>query len=113
MSFSAYKVPAFRSTGIGGAGNFKKTVKTPTIEITPAESTKKRNFIMRGIGGAGNALPRAAVEAQPRAASVSSERSASICSMSSGHYHGIGGRGNWSYTDEKRRDSSETDMSLI
>jgi hypothetical protein len=108
---ASYKVPCFRSTGIGGAGNFKKATNTPVIEITPASYTKRSNVIMRGIGGAGNAFARSDIESQPRLAALP-ERPASIRSVSSGHYHGIGGRGNWSF-DEKRRDSSETERSLI
>jgi hypothetical protein len=112
MSSASYKVPAFRSSGIGGAGNFVKATQTPTITITPIAPTKKSAYIMRGIGGAGNAISRLAVEALPRT-STTSMRPASLHSVSSGHYHGIGGRGNWTSASEKRRNSSETESSLI
>ena len=121
MSAAPYKVPSFRSSGIGGAGNFVKNTKPVVIEDVAAQSRRQSTFIMRGIGGAGNAISRSKAEAQPRA-STSSERPLSLRSVTSGRYHGIGGRGNWSWyekrrdsidRDEKRRGSTESDSSLI
>lgn len=112
MSTTFSKPTALRSSGRGGAGNFVKATSTPsTFPDTLLSSVKKSNWMMRGIGGAGNAISRSSLEEQ-RSASVSSERPASLYSVSSGRYRGIGGRGNWFYNEE-RRDSAETDRSLL
>jgi hypothetical protein len=112
MSSSSSKPVVLRSCGRGGAGNFVKATSTPSsFQGSILSSVKKSNWMMRGIGGAGNAISRSSIEEQ-RSASVSSERPASLYSVSSGRYRGIGGRGNWS-SNEERRESTETDRSLL
>jgi hypothetical protein len=89
--------PVYRSTGRGGAGNFQvRTIGTPNNDIN-FSLTRMRTLIGRGVGGAGNFVKSADIQAQMQSSPAASERSASVCSSVSvrSYSSGIGGVGNY------------------
>ena len=81
----------YRSTGIGGAGNFR-AAPTASDSFFAAVSLRKREFTKFGIGGAGN-YRRVDELALSSAPSISSDVSEARSTRSS-YTIGIGGAGN-------------------
>jgi hypothetical protein len=81
----------YRSTGVGGAGNFRPA-PTASVNFFAAVSLRKREFTKYGIGGAGNyrRVDELALSAAP---SISSDVSEARSTRSS-YTIGIGGAGN-------------------
>lgn len=96
----------YRKSGIGGAGNFRKTSNTLPIQSTARNiPTRTSGVFLTGIGGAGNRrsfVERAVITQEEKLARSAARRGSAATSW----HHGIGGAGNWAYSSDASSYSS-------